>query len=121
MRIKDPIVYISDMLSYCKSAISFMVGINYSTFAKDEKTIFAVIRAIEVIGEASKKVPKRIKENYSDIPWREIAGMRDKLIHEYFGIDSKVVWNTIKHDLPKLKSQLELIIKETSNGGKLKL
>ena len=120
MKKRDPIVYISDMLNYCESALSFISGLNYSSFIKDEKSIFAVIRAIEVIGEASKKVPKSIKEKYFKIPWREIAGMRDKLIHEYFGINRKVVWNTVKHDIPVLKEQIEVIIKEIIIDPKLR-
>ena len=108
------------MLNYCESALSFISGLNYSSFIKNEKSIFAVIRAIEVIGEASKKVPKSIKEQYFKIPWREIAGMRDKLIHEYFGINRKVVWNTVKHDIPVLKEQIEVIIKEIIIDPKLR-
>lgn len=109
------------MLNYCESALSFISGLNYSSFIKDEKSIFAVIRAIEVIGEASKKVSKSIKEKYFKIPWREIAGMRDKLVHEYFGINRKVVWNTVKHDIPILKNQLEFIFKDLNQNPKLKL
>lgn len=119
MKKRDSIVYISDMLDYCESAISFISGLNYSSFIKDEKSIFAVIRAIEVIGEASKKVPKSLKIKYDNIPWREIAGMRDKLVHEYFGINEKVVWNTVKHDIPALKQQIEVIKEEITKNPKL--
>lgn len=121
MKKRDPIVYISDMLDYCESAIDFIIGLNYSSFIKDEKSIFAVIRAIEVIGEASKKVPKGLKDKYDNIPWREIAGMRDKLVHEYFGINKKVVWNTVKHDIPALRKQIEVIKKDISTNPKLRL
>ncbi len=121
MKKRDPIVYISDMLNYCESALSFISGLNYSAFIKDEKSIFAVIRAIEVIGESSKKVPKSLKDKYKGIPWREIAGMRDKLVHEYFGINKKVVWNTVKHDIPMLREQIEVIIQEITKNPKLKL
>lgn len=120
MRKRDPIVYLSDMISYCESAINFTTGITYSLFIKDEKTIFAVIRAIEVIGEASKKVPKNLKNKYSNIPWREIAGMRDKLVHEYFGINHKVVWNTVKKDIPGLRKELDIIVKHRINDLDLK-
>ncbi len=120
MRKKDPIVYISDMLKYCESVQIFTKGINFSTFSRDDKTIFAVIRSIEVIGEASKKVPKGIKEKHNQIPWREIAGMRDKLVHEYFGIDNKVVWKTAKNDIPKLNKRLQAIILQLETDPKLK-
>lgn len=103
MRKKDQRVYLLDMVNYCNSAINFVSGFTYKSFSDDEKTVFAVIRAIEVIGEASKKVSQNIKDKYDYVPWREIAGMRDKVVHEYFGIDKKVVWNTAKNDIPNLK------------------
>jgi uncharacterized protein with HEPN domain len=118
MKKRDPIVYISDMLNSSESAIAFIKGLNYKSFSTDQKTLFAVIRAIEIIGEASNKVPKNLKVRYADVPWREIGGMRNKLIHEYFGIDSKVVWKTIKNDLPLLKKHLELIYKDLSENQK---
>ena len=73
-------------------------------FVKDTKTTYAVIRALEIIGEATKKVPSSVKTNYGQIPWKKMAGMRDKVIHEYFGVDLKRVWNTVKNDLPEVKA-----------------
>jgi uncharacterized protein with HEPN domain len=116
---RDPIVYLLDMLNFSNSALTFIHGYTFKLLSTDEKTLFAVIRAIEIIGEASKKVPKSLKEKYSYIPWREIAGMRDKVIHEYFGVDKKVVWHTVKHDLPKLKKHLEQILKDLDYNQKL--
>ncbi len=121
MKKRDPIVYILDMLNFSKSALTFIHGYTFKLFSADEKTLFAVIRAIEIIGEASKKVPKPLKEKYSHIPWREIAGMRDKVVHEYFGVDKKVVWHTVKNDLPNLKKQLEIILKDLHLDQKLDL
>ena len=121
MKKRDPIVYILDMLNFSISALTFIHGFTFKLFSNDEKTLFAVIRAIEIIGEASKKVPKSLKEKYSYIPWREIAGMRDKVVHEYFGVDKKVVWHTVKNDLPNLKKQLEIILKDLHFDQKLDL
>ncbi|MBC8525178.1 MAG: DUF86 domain-containing protein, partial [Chlorobium phaeobacteroides] len=68
--------------------------VDYESFRNDKKTQYAVIRALEIIGEASKKVPIEVRDNYAVIPWRSITGMRDKLVHDYFGVDTEVVWNT---------------------------
>jgi len=69
-----------------------------------------VIRSIEVIGEAAKHIPKSIRDKYPSIPWRKMAGMRDKLIHEYFGVDIKILWKTIKKDIPPLKPLMQNIL-----------
>jgi len=82
--------YIQDMLDSTEKAIKFVGGMKYEQFIADDKTVFAVIRALEIIGEASKKIPGEIQEVYNEIPWREIAGTRDKLIHEYFGVNLSV-------------------------------
>ncbi len=79
---------------------------NFEDFEKDEKTQYAVIRALEIIGEASKKVPQSFKDQYHEIPWREISGMRDKMVHDYMGINQAVVWKTVIDDLPPLVEQL---------------
>jgi hypothetical protein len=82
---------------------------SYKEFIGDKKTVNAVIRSLEVIGEAVKKIPLEIREKRPDIPWKEIAGTRDKLIHEYFGIDLQILWKTIQTDLSPLdQAVLEL-------------
>jgi len=92
------------------SAIEFVGAIELEQFTTDEKTIYAVVRAIEIIGEAHKKMPKDIQEMYPDIPGRTIAGTRDKLIHEYFGVNHLVVLRTVKEDLLPLANKLRLIL-----------
>jgi uncharacterized protein with HEPN domain len=71
-----------------------------------------VIRRLEIIGEAVKNIPQKVRENYSDIPWRRIAGMRDKLIHGYFGVDIEFTWGVVKKDLPVLKQKILLIMEK---------
>ena len=102
--------YIRDMLENSKKALLFVEGMQFEEFSKDDKTIYAVVRAIEIIGEAVRNIPKDLRDTYPEIPWREIVGTRDKLIHEYFGVDMNVVWKTIQDDFPKLVGQLEILL-----------
>jgi uncharacterized protein with HEPN domain len=90
------------MIDAIRKAQSFCEGMTFKAFAKDERTVYAAIRAIEIIGEAAKKVPPGIRKKQPNIPWRDITGMRDKLAHEYFGVDLQTVWTTIREDLPAL-------------------
>lgn len=88
---------------------------DFGEFLRDKKTAYAVIRAIEVIGEACKKIPKSLRQRYPEIPWREMAGMRDKVIHEYFGVSLERVWETVKRDIPSLKPLFEQILKDVES------
>jgi len=78
---------------------------NYEELQEDEKTLYAIVRCLEIIGEAAKKVPDDIRKRYHRIPWKEMAGMRDKLIHDYFGIDCYILWETVNKALPRLKKE----------------
>jgi len=82
---------------------------DYQSFLHDDKTQGAVIRKLEIIGEAVKQLPTEFLENYPHIPWKQIAGMRDKLIHFYFGVDTNLIWRTIRTRLPELKKTLQSI------------
>ena len=85
---------------------------NGDEFHGDEKTVFAVIRALEITGEAAKKIPNEIRNKYTTIPWREITGMRDKLIHDYFGVNLQLIWKTVQHDLPELLPKLREVVEQ---------
>ncbi len=96
-------LYLKDILTAITSIEEFVKGMDFDEFRKDDKTSSAVIRKFEIIGEATKKIPESLKKKYPEIPWKEMAGIRDKLIHFYFGIDYKLVWQTIKHRIPQIK------------------
>jgi uncharacterized protein with HEPN domain len=108
---REYIDYLLDIRDAIEKIENFTERMDYDNFANDDKTIFAVIRALEIIGEASKKIPDSLKNNNPLVPWREIGGIRDKLIHEYFGVNIKVVWKTIEEDIPALKPLIEEMIK----------
>lgn len=104
--------YLKDIVESIEKAIKFVEGITYDEFVQDDKTIFALIRALEVIGEAVKNVPQELREKYADIPWKEMTGMRDKLIHQYFGVKFDVLWKTVKEEIPPIKPMFEKMLKD---------
>ena len=99
--------FIIDMIEAADMVASFIQGMNKEQFLADKKTQFAVVRALEIIGEAAKKVPDSIRSCYPDLPWREISGMRDKLIHDYFSVNNEVVWKTAVEDVPEIAANLK--------------
>ena len=109
---RDYLDYIQDIFDSIKEVEMFIKGFDYDAFEKDRKTVNAVVRSLEVIGEAVKKVPEGVKNQYSEIPWKNMSGMRDKLIHEYFGVDEEIVWNVASEELPPLKSSFQRILEE---------
>ncbi|MCX6999138.1 MAG: DUF86 domain-containing protein [Candidatus Sumerlaeota bacterium] len=104
--------YIQDIVSGIDDILEFTKGQTYNDFIRDKKTINAVIRSLEVIGEAAKKVPVEIRTRYNDIPWKMMSGMRDKLTHEYFGVDLKIVWAVVTSEIPPIRPLMDIIIKE---------
>ena len=102
MKDRDLRDYINDLMEACRDILSFTKGMSYSDFAGDKKTVNAVIRSLEVIGEATKNLPPSFRNKYPDVPWKQMAGMRDKLIHEYFGIDKQMVWQVVEKHIPDI-------------------
>jgi uncharacterized protein with HEPN domain len=101
--LRDFQVYVEDIIDAIKSIEAYTKGMTYEDFVRDRKTVDAVIRNFEIIGEATKQVPLAVRREYTEVPWRDMAGMRDKLIHGYFGVQLDVVWKTIKERLPALR------------------
>ena len=109
---RNPIDYLKGILDAMEKVEIFIAEMDYEAFAEDDKTIFAVIRGMEIIGEATKKIPTKMRTSYPEIPWRSMAGMRDKLIHDYVGVDVLVVWRTATEELRKYRPELERILSE---------
>lgn len=95
--------YLDDLLTAVTEIGEFVDGMTYETFTADKKTINAVIRSLEVLGEATKHIPTAFRHRHPDIPWAKMAGMRDVLIHDYMGVDLKTVWKVATERLPELK------------------
>lgn len=104
--------YLDDILDAVDKIEIFTRGMSYEEFLEDDKTVYAVIRALEVIGEATKCIPRQVRENYPEYPWSEMAGMRDKLIHAYFGINRAIIWRTVRDDVPPLKSAMQSLLND---------
>lgn len=104
--------YIQDILEAMVNVIKFIENMSYDEFAQDTKTVYAVLRAIEVIGEATKNIPDDVRKRYPEIPWKDMAGMRDKVIHEYFGVKIERVWLTVKDDIPRIEPLIKKVLQE---------
>jgi len=105
-------IYLKDILTAMENIEEFVKGINYDGFIRDDKTMSAVIRKFEIIGEATKQISDDIRQKHPEIPWKEMAGMRDRLIHFYSGVDYNLVWETINKRIPDVKPLIRKILKK---------
>ncbi|MBI2239865.1 MAG: DUF86 domain-containing protein [Magnetospirillum gryphiswaldense] len=111
---RDSAACLADMLEYARDAQSFVSGMDFHAFAADRKTQYAVLRALEVIGEAAKRVPDDVRQRFPDIPWRQIIGMRNIIAHDYLGIRLSRVYATAVDFLPVLVVRLPAMIEDLS-------
>lgn len=108
-------LYLDDIPGNMRFAEELIKDVDFDRFVEDRNIHYAVIRCIEIVGEASKHVPADMQSRYSDIPWKKMAGMRDKLIHFYMGVDFEIVWMVVKEDFPSLRPKIERILSELEN------
>lgn len=111
----SPLEFIRHILDEIEYILSQLPGQDYESFRKNETLKRAYVRSLEIIGEAAKKIPKDIQDLQPDIEWRKIAGMRDRLIHGYFGVDYRIVWDVASTKLVDLQAELEILLKSTKN------
>lgn len=101
---------VEDMVDAVDAISSFVKDMSFELFCQDRKTVDAVVRNLQVIGEAARALPEQVRQQYPDIPWNNIVGMRSVLVHEYFGVDFDILWTTIQNDLPPLRTRLQSIL-----------
>ena len=109
---KDALIFINHIIDNIKNIEMFMNNISKEEFFKNREKQSAVIREIEIIGEAVKNLPLSFRKKYDNVPWIKIAGMRDKLMHHYFGVNLETVWKTVREDIPYLKKEISSIKKD---------
>lgn len=112
---KDPRIFLEHILESIGDVEDYTRKSTVTSFIKDKKTQDAVLRKLGIIGEAAKNLPVDFKKQHTAIKWHEIAGMRNILIHEYFGIHLKIVWNSVKKDIPKLKKAIQKLLEEVDS------
>lgn len=105
-------LYLEDILEAVKRIEKYSKGFTLGKMKKDSLVVDGIVRNLEIIGEAAKNVPVDVRKEYSDIEWKKIAGLRDILAHEYFGVDLEVLWDIIQHKIPILKKQVVGILKK---------
>lgn len=105
-------LYLDDIRDAIRKIEKYTRGITFEKFAKDEKAIDAIARNILIIGEAANHIPKEVKAKNPNVAWNEIKGMRNKIVHEYFGVDTEILWKTVKEDIPVFKKQISKLLEK---------
>jgi uncharacterized protein with HEPN domain len=103
--------YLQDILDNAEKARRFVLGVEYAAFREDEQKVYAVVRALEVIGEAARNIPRNLRNKNAEVPWSQMTGMHDKVIHDYFGVDREALWKTVQQDLPEMQQAVANMLK----------
>lgn len=107
---RDDTAYLLDMLVAARDAAAFAEGVSYTEFVRDRRTQLSILKSLEIVGEAAAHISEDTRKKHPAIPWPEIVGMRNRLVHVYFDIDLPLVWDTVRNDLPALIAQLEPLV-----------
>ena len=105
-------MYLRDIIDAMDDIESFVEGMSFDEFKEDKKTFHACVRNLEIMGEAVKNLPEYLKDEHDDVPWREVAGMRDKVVHAYFGVSHEIIWKTIHTRFEEFRDSIEGILSE---------
>jgi uncharacterized protein with HEPN domain len=104
--------YVEDIVDAMEKAQILLKGVTYDQFESDFRINFAVVRALEIVGEATKRLPMTLRDQYPNIPWKQMADMRDGIIHGYDTVDLEIVWDVVKQDIPKIKPQIQRVLRD---------
>ncbi len=107
---RDPCLFLTDILEAVGRIEEYIEGYDFERFVNDRKTVDAVLRNLEIIGEAARNIPDEVRERYPSVPWRRIVGLRNVVVHHYFGVDLSVVWVIVSSQLEELKEEIEKIV-----------
>jgi uncharacterized protein with HEPN domain len=114
---RDPGLYLEDIHLSCQKIMRYTIGMAFDSFCKDDRTYDAVIRNLEIIGEAAKNIPSELQSCYPSIEWRAIGALRNIMAHEYFGIKNEIVWDIVQNKVPVLLEQINIILNELDKSS----
>jgi len=114
---RDYRVFLDDILEAAAKVLKYTAGFSAEKFFSDRKTVEAVVWNLQIIGEAAKNVPEEVRSRYPDLPWRDMAGLRDIIVHQYFGIKLDVIWKVVQSDVPSLVNRIREILEQMEQQG----